>query len=92
MRGTNPNAPNFLDKTNPSYKKLHNVIDNRFKELTKEGVGSESKHTEIITKDEENLLWASGVLGLDTPKSLLNTVFYYNGKNFCLREAKSIEI
>lgn len=85
MRGINPNAPNFLDKTNPSYKKLHNVIDNRFKELTKEGVGCESKHTEIITKDEENLLWASGVLGLDTPRALLNAVFYYSGKNFCLR-------
>ena len=23
MRGINPNTPNFLDKTNPSYKKLH---------------------------------------------------------------------
>ena len=85
VRGTNPNAPNFLDKTNPSFRKLHNVIDNRFKELTKEGVGCDSKHTEIVTKDEENILWASGVLGLDTPRSLLNAVFYYNGKNFCLR-------
>lgn len=85
MRSTNPNAPNFLDRTNLSFRKLHNVIDNSFKQLTKEGVGCESKHTEIITKKEENLLWRSGVLGLNTPRALLNAVFYYNGKNFCLR-------
>ena len=57
-----------------------------FKALRKEGVGSKSKHTEIVTKEEENKLWESGVLGLaTTPKALLRAVFYYNGKNFCLR-------
>ena len=33
-------------------------------------------------------MWAKGVLGIDTPESLLSTVFYYNGKNFCLRGGK----
>ena len=85
MRTVNPNAPNFLDKSNHTFRKLHNVIDNLFKELSKEGVATQTKHTEIVTKEEESLLWSTGVLGLHTPKSLLNAVFYCNGKNFCLR-------
>ena len=60
----NPQTPHFLDKGNSAFLKLHNVIDNHFKALRKEGVGSESKHTEIITKEEENKLWTGGILGL----------------------------
>ena len=55
----NPHAFNFLDKNNRAFRKLHNVIDNHFKALRKEGVGSDSNHTEIITKEEENKLWVS---------------------------------
>ena len=85
----NPHAFNFLDKYNRAFQKLHNVIDNHFKALRKEGVGSDSIHTEIITKEEENKLWVSGVLGLaTTPKALLRAVFFYNGKNFCLRRGQ----
>ena len=65
--------------------KLHNAIDNVFKQLRKDGIGSGSKHAEIVTKVEENQLWEAGVLGTSDPKTLLRTVFYLNGKNFCLR-------
>ena len=30
--------------------------------------------------DEERQLWQSGVFGMETAKSLLNVVYYYNGK------------
>ena len=30
-------------------------------------------------------LWECGVVSLDTPVGLLNAVFFYNGKKFCLR-------
>ena len=50
-----------------------------------EGVSAQTKHTEIVMKEEEHLLWSSEVLGTHTPKALLNTVFYSNGKNFCQR-------
>ena len=43
------------------------------------------KNAELISKADENKLWRSGVLGTSTPRSLFNTVFFYNGKNFCLR-------
>ena len=85
MQTLNPEAPNFLEKSNHAFKKLHNIMENLFQELSKEGVSAETKHAEIVTKDEENLLWSSGVMGMHTPKALLNAVFYYNGKNFCLR-------
>ena len=50
----NPHTPNFLDKNNRAFGKLHDIIDNHFKALRKEGIGSDSKHTEVITKEEEN--------------------------------------
>jgi hypothetical protein len=43
------------------------------------------KLAEVITKQDENQLWDSGELGTKHPKALQNAVFYYNGKNFCLR-------
>ena len=86
LRLTQPhNCPNFLDRSDLRFIKLHNAIDNVFKQLHKDGVGSRSKHAEIVTKVEENQLWEAGVLGTSDPKTLLHIVFYLNGKNFCLR-------
>ncbi len=85
MRSINHHAPDFLNKQDSRFKNLQIVIDNTFKRLRTEGVGCSSKHTEIITKEEENTLWESGVLGISTPNALLRAVFFLNGKNFCLR-------
>ncbi len=60
-------------------------MDNSFKQLHAEGIGCNSKYTEILNKDEENKLWESGVLGTSTTHALLRAVFFLNGKNFCLR-------
>ena len=43
------------------------------------------KHTPIITKEEEDQLWKSKEMGTNTPKQLLQAVFFYAGKVFCLR-------
>ena len=40
---------------------------------------------EAVTGEEEELFWSKGLLGCGTAKSLLNTVYYYNGKMFGLR-------
>ena len=34
---------------------------------------------------EENLMWQLGVVGTDTPRALLQAIFFYNGKKFLLR-------
>ena len=49
------------------------------------GIGVNPKKGEIITPEEVDHEWNSGVLGIETPKVLLNAVFYYNGKNCHLR-------
>jgi hypothetical protein len=48
-------------------------------------VGAESKVTPVLTSKDEDILWSTGVINLTTPEGLANAVFFYNGKNFCLR-------
>ena len=85
MRAVNPNYPNFLEKNDTRFKKFMTVLDNLFKSLRSSGVGSEEKHTEGISSEEEDMLWSSGVLNDTTADGLLRAVFYCNGKTFCLR-------
>ena len=85
MRAENSSCPNFLDKRDPAFKSLHGTLDVHFRKLHESGIGRKVRHTELITKDEENKLWSSGEMGTDSPTALQNAVFYYNGKNFCLR-------
>lgn len=54
-------------------------------DLRKRGVGAEVHHAAVISLEHEELLWSSGVLGVDTPLSLLRAAFYMVGLHFCLR-------
>ena len=56
-------------------------MEQMFSELRKQGVGAEVKHTPIITKEEEDQLWKAKEMGTDTPKQLLQAVFFLRGKN-----------
>lgn len=85
MWSVNPVTLDFLNKDDPRFSSLYHVIDNTLKELQKEGVGSDSKHAECLTKEEEEVRWESGMLGTTSSKALLRAVFFLNGKNFCLR-------
>ena len=76
-----------LTADNPNYRELHNVLDNLYRELHFSGIGAQRKQAEVISRDEESILWEKGALSVDTPNSLLNTVFYYNGLNFVLGPA-----
>jgi hypothetical protein len=38
-----------------------------------------------ITEENEQILWEKGLLGDHTAKSLMNTMYFYNGKLFGLR-------
>ena len=78
-------CPNFLNKHDPRFAKLRNTMDTVFRDLRTEGVGAESKSTEILTKEEENKLWDSGILGVSCPISLQRAVFFVLGKYCCLR-------
>jgi hypothetical protein len=84
MRKANPLTPNFLDEKNPGFAGLRGARDCVARKLRENGVGASVKHTEI-TRSEEIQLWNSGVLGTHSPVSLLNAVFFMNGKVLCLR-------
>uniref|UniRef100_A0A1X7T8K5 Uncharacterized protein n=1 Tax=Amphimedon queenslandica TaxID=400682 RepID=A0A1X7T8K5_AMPQE len=82
MKAQNPMYPNFMDKNNGSFNVFNTTLDNWYKKLRSEGIGSASKHTEGIFKEDQ--LRSSGVLNTATPLGLLQAVFFYNGKCFCL--------
>ena len=77
----------FNLSSDPQFESFRNVCDHayEFRRLHQKGVGTSINHTEALTEDDERKLWDSGVLNIDTPTGLLNCVFYYNGKTFCLR-------
>ena len=82
------NSPNFLDVHDPRFQPLHKAVDNVFQELRQDGVSSKTKSAETFSKEEENELWETGILGIDSPKALSWAVFFLNGKNLYLREGK----
>ena len=72
-------------KNGERFSTFQTTLDNVFKVLRSSGVGLESKHTEGISAEEEDMLWSSGVLNDTSPYGLLRAVFFYMGKCFCLR-------
>ena len=77
MRVHNPDCPNFLDRSDHKFVKLHNVCESLFRQLHSDGVGCEIEEASVITKEGENLMWSKKNLGLHSPKSLVCTVFFY---------------
>ena len=61
------------------------MYDAVYKWLHSKGIGVETKAMPLLSRDQEDMLWDTGILSLDNPTGLLNTVFFYNGKNFYLR-------
>ena len=70
------------------YKPLKNVCDSVFKQLYQKGIGTETKETPVLSKDDEDELWKK-VLDLDSPKGLLRAVFFSMAKTFACAVAKS---
>ena len=84
IRQERPQTPvNFT--SDPEFEKLRNVCDTYYRELHSKGIGAEVKRTPVLTIADEDKLWATSVLSLETPEGLLRAAFFYNGKNFCLR-------
>jgi hypothetical protein len=54
------------------------------KETARSGLGSSKRQAEIITAEQETLLWEKGLLGSDSPAHLLDTIFSF-GLHFVLR-------
>jgi len=59
-------------------------LDAEMKRLQSEGIGSSKRQAEVLTQEEEELLWQKGLLGDATPQTLLDTMVFYNGLYFAL--------
>ena len=80
-----PGCPNFLDRKDSRFAQFHGTLDALFRQLHSEGIGIQTKRTETITKEDEEKLWSSGVMGESTPRALQNAAFFVVGKMFNLR-------
>ena len=81
MRTDNSQCINFPDKKNPKFKKLYGTLNSHFRKLHKSGVGTKLKHAEIVSKEEESRLWDKGLMGANSPSSLLNAMFFVFERN-----------
>ena len=85
MREINPHCLNFLDKKDAHFQQLHHSPDVHFNKLHSDEIGRQVKHAEVISKNDEQRLWESGVMGVSDPKALQNAVFYTVSEILCLR-------
>lgn len=85
MKKLNPATPNIVDESDDRFAGLRGTRDVVAHKLREDRVGASVNHTATIFHEEEAQLWSEGVLGLSTPRALLNAVFFLNGKTMCLR-------
>ena len=67
------------------FENVQIVLDNVMKEHTQMNVGNVKKQANLITYDQENMLWKKGILGEDEPDKLRDTVLYLLGVTLALR-------
>ena len=77
------NSINWKLLDDPEFSALRNVVDNTMKQKHSEGLGVR-KSAEIISLDQENVLFEKGVLGQDSPLQLLCMVIYMLGMHCAL--------
>ena len=85
MRNVNLGCPNFLDKKDSRFKKLHGTLDSHFHHLHSTGMGRKVKHACVLTKGMKISFGRVMFLSTTFPKALQNAVFYTVGKVFSLR-------
>ena len=56
---------NFFKDNN--FKKIYNALDAAMKSIAQHGRGLFKRHAEVISVDEEQKIWNSGVLGVESP-------------------------
>ena len=58
------------------------------KRLQRKGLGSRKRQAQVLTIENEEKLWKSGLLGDSNPKHLLDTMVFCNGLYFALRSGR----
>ena len=78
----------------PDFADVQNTLDNRIKHLSRLGLVTKKEKSQPFTMSEKEKMWSSGVLGVDNPEQLLNTLMYLLGVHLCLCavEHKSLKV
>uniref|UniRef100_A0A158P580 Uncharacterized protein n=1 Tax=Tetranychus urticae TaxID=32264 RepID=A0A158P580_TETUR len=71
----------FVDRKSPFFK----IIEARMKKMRINGLGLQLKKADVVTADDEEKLWATKVINMDTSSGLFAAVFFYTGKTLALR-------
>ena len=61
------------------------VLEGKARKLREQGMGRRPNKAKSLTKEEEEILWESGQLGNQTPRSLINTMWWLLTMHFGLR-------
>ena len=64
MRSVTPSCPNILDRKDKQFHALHGACEVVFRCLHQSGVGTDVKHSAVISADEEDKLWSLGAIGI----------------------------
>ena len=58
------------------------------KRRCQEGVGNNVRHAQILSYDEDDLMWRNSILGVDDPVKLLKMLVFVLGMSCALRAGK----
>ncbi|KAK3706539.1 hypothetical protein QZH41_013031 [Actinostola sp. cb2023] len=76
---------NMMNKSNESFSYLRQVLDAEMKDVHKMGIINQNTEKLPMSDMEEEKMWESGLFGPLTAKTILNTLYFYNGKLFGMR-------
>lgn len=69
------NTNNFMSEMDDRFLKVRKTLDAQMKLLTAKDYGSEIRQADPISKEQEEKLWTSEVIGYSTSESLLHGGF-----------------
>ena len=76
MKDANPSAHDlhFLDEKHSDFKGFRGVRDNVARGSRNAGIGAT---VNIVTSEEEDLLWSIDILRMSSPRVLSNTILFF---------------
>ena len=77
---------NFL--ADKEFVGFRQVMDAEMKRLSSIGIGTNQKQAQAISTEQIDLLWKMKLLGDHSPRVLVRTMVFMNGKNFALRSGQ----
>jgi len=72
-----PQRKSFSIIRDKVFKPVNEALDASLKDLARQGLITSSKHKRPISSEDLEALYAANQLGLNTPKSLVNTAWFY---------------